>query len=158
MRTWWRLATGAFAASLLLAVPASALALLSGGKVSALAVGGGVSARQTTGQFGVPVTRRELNKHQRDERRLVNQYDRNLLRRLREHERLERQLGVVGPPNQPATRRQIAAHQRLERREVNQFIRRVAAQLRAHQLIERRLLQATPFRILPPFPSFLGIV
>jgi len=86
MRTRKRVLAGLFAASLLLPVPASTLL------TRVAAARSTVTARQT-----VPVSRRDLNRHQQQERRQLNLYFRRLNALLRAHQLLERRLLRASP-------------------------------------------------------------
>ncbi|HEX8202039.1 MAG TPA: hypothetical protein VF590_16305 [Isosphaeraceae bacterium] len=89
MRTRKRVLASLFAASLLLPVPTSALL----SHVTAAQV----KARQT-----IPLSRRELNRHQRAEQRQLNLYFRRLSALLRAHQLVERRLLRASPFTVPA--------------------------------------------------------
>lgn len=104
MRPSKRVAAGLLTASLLLPIPISALSmsLMARGATMHHATGdGSIHARQT-----IPVSRRQLNRHQQLERQQLNLYFRRLRALLRAHQLLERRLlrashFTVPPPAVP---------------------------------------------------------
>jgi hypothetical protein len=92
MRTRKRVVAGLFAASLLLPVPASAL----------LARAAAVKTQPIKASQTVPLSRRQLNRHQQQERRQLNLYFRRLNALLRAHQLIERRLLRASPFDVPA--------------------------------------------------------